>query len=108
MRFSWQRKLEPRMTTAQHRQIQQDSYGVIYIGQCAASRVWGIKKRIKRFTGNDTVRFRPYSTGSAIGDAWVLDYTELTLQTRAVAEPGTLALLGFGIAGLSLSRRRKV
>lgn len=30
-------------------------------------------------TGNDTFRFRPFATGSAFGDGWVMDYLELTL-----------------------------
>jgi len=55
-------------------------------------------------TGNDTFRFRPFATGSAVGDRWVTDYLELTLQTRAVPEPSTLALSGLG---LGFARRRK-
>ncbi len=54
-------------------------------------------------TGSDTFFFQtPYS-----GDGWAIDYSELVLQTRSVPEPGSLGLLGLGIVGLALTKRRK-
>lgn len=40
-------------------------------------------------------------------DGWAWAFDNLTFNAGAVPEPGTLALLGLGLAGLAASRRRK-
>jgi hypothetical protein len=85
--------------------------GDIYIDPEALSNIarkdiFDLSPFLALLTGHDTVTFRPYVTGTMLGDGWVLDYSELTLQTRAVPEPAALALLAVGLAGLALTRRR--
>ena len=40
-------------------------------------------------------------------DAWVLDYSELTIVTADLPEPSLLSLLGLGLLGFGMARRKK-
>ena len=38
-------------------------------------------------------------------DAWVLDYSELTITTASVPEPAVISFLAMGLLGIAISRR---
>jgi len=60
---------------------------------------WNVPTNL--LTGNDTVSWS--GTGT---DGYIIDFSELKIQASGMPEPGTLILLGSGLAGMFGLRRR--
>ena len=76
----------------------------------SATAGWANELEISALVSLNADGYLDVTISSLIGDFWVGDST-LTVQTSdagptSVSEPGTLALLGLGLAGLGFTRRK--
>lgn len=58
-------------------------------------------------SASSTLRFTDYSGNNTYSNDALLDNISVNAKAAAIPEPGSLALLGLGIFGLGVARRRK-
>jgi hypothetical protein len=73
-------------------------------GQNNTTHVLNVAVPLGNIDGSTAFNLVP-SSGN---DGYIIDFTELTIVTRSVPEPGSLTLLGLALAGLGFSRRHNL